>query len=78
MSNIEKFNANFTQYLSKELTIHDVVTVCNFANNNNIHKVNITSGAKTINDISANMEKKYKLKIISYNENGYVDQISFA
>ena len=39
---ITKFNTNFTKYLGQKITIHEVVTICNFARQNNIEikKVN--------------------------------------
>ena len=80
ITEIEKFNANFMQYLSKQLTIYDVVTICNFAHNNNTHPINsslITNG-KSVNDIQENIEKKFKLSIVNFDENGYVNQIAFT
>ena len=45
---ITKFNSNFTKFLGKNLTIHEVVTICNFAEQNNIHKVEIPESQKKI------------------------------
>ena len=39
---IEQFNVNFTKYLGQDLTIHDVVTICNFALQNGIKESNIS------------------------------------
>ena len=41
---VQQFNSNFTQFLGKDITIHDVVTICNFAafNSNKVKKVNVT------------------------------------
>ena len=69
---IEQFNVNFTKYLGKELTIHEVVTICNFAIQNGFKKENI-SGFKTKDDISNNTET-YELKINGYSE-GYISSI---
>ena len=33
---IEIFNSNFTKYLGQDLTIHQVVTICNFAKSNGV------------------------------------------
>lgn len=81
---IQKFNANFTQYLGEDrLTIHEVVTICNFAD---INDVSVTTGRKTNEDIKSivasysNDEstiQKYTLKINSYSEEGYINSISF-
>ena len=40
---IQQFNANFIKYVGQELTIHQVVTICNFAKveNNKIHQVTV-------------------------------------
>ena len=81
---IQQFNVNFTRYLGeKKLTIHEVVTICNFAKLNN---VSITSGEKTSEDIKGIVEvysssedsiEKYTLKINSYSDEGYINSISF-
>ena len=86
---IQQFNVNFTKYLGEDrLTIHEVVTICNFADkdNNKIHEVTITGKIYTEDDIKTavnsysteeNSIKKYTLKINSYSEEGYVNSISF-
>ena len=80
---IQQFNVNFTKYIGQELTIHQVVTICNFARLNN---VTITSGGKTSEDIKgivnaySNDEdsiQKYRLIINSYSDEGYVSSIRF-
>lgn len=81
---IQQFNVNFTKYLGENrLTIHEVVTICNFAKLNN---VKITSGEKNSDDIKGIVEnyssneasiRKYTLKIDSYSDTGYVNAISF-
>lgn len=55
------FNSNFTKYVGKNLTIHEVVTICNFAEQNNIHKVTITANKKTEQDIQ---EDNNKIRVI--------------
>lgn len=72
---VQQFNVNFTKYLGQNLTIHQVVTICNFAIENGIKKENI-SEFKTKDNIS-NDEAKYTLKINSYSDEGYVNSISF-
>ena len=80
---IKQFNVNFIKYLGQDLTIHEVVTICNFARLNN---VSITSGEKTSGDIKnivnlysneENSISKYRLTINSYSDEGYVNSISF-
>lgn len=88
---ISTFNSNFTQYLNRDLTIHEVVTICNFARHNGIHTVTVTSGAKTeaniksdVNAITGSGQNKRKQKVYRLNipsngyTNGYVSKISFS
>jgi len=78
---ITQFNANFIKYVGTELTIHQVVTICNFAD---INGVVITSGRKDKNDIKEVVEnystkvQTYTLTINSYSSNGYVNSIGFS
>ena len=76
---IQQFNVNFTKYLGQELTIHQVVTICSFAKeeNNKHHEVTIISGTYTKDDIKININSKYKMKIKSYSEEGYIKSIFF-
>lgn len=75
---ITKFNTNFTKYIGQELTIHEVVTITNFANikDNKLVDV-IVNGGMTADKIESNLGKKYKLSIPNnaYNENGYITNI---
>ena len=73
---VQQFNVNFTKYIGQNLTIHQVVTICNFAIENGIKKENI-SEFKTKDNIS-NDEAKYTLTINSYSDEGYVNSISFS
>ena len=82
---IQQFNTNFTKYLGQDLTVHDVVEICNFAIENGFKQENI-SGFKTKDDIKADVEvyskdessiKKYTLTINSYSNFGYINSISF-
>lgn len=69
---VHQFNVNFTKYLGQDLTIHQVITITNFATQNN---VNITGG-KTTSDISEDtLNKVYKLTIDTYDGNGYITKI---
>lgn len=77
---IQQFNVNFTKYVGQDLTIHEVVTICNFAEE---HNVTITAGKKANDDIKSIVDaysdsiQKYKLKINSYSTAGYVNSIKF-
>ena len=94
---VQRFNSNFTKYTGKDkngdqikLTAHEALTIYNFANNNNINKVDvqipndlktIVQMTKDISDFSGNDEKvlkKYKSTIPSdgYDTNpGYINKI---
>ncbi len=77
---ITKFNSNFTKYLGQELTIHEVVTICNFAYNNGTHKVKVNNQLNnpfTSDNIKDNLENTYKLIIPNnaYNTNGYITNV---
>lgn len=85
---IQQFNVNFTKYLGQDLTIHQVVTICNFAKkeNNKIQEVTVTTGGYTTDNIKTDVDsyspsgdsiKRYELKINSYSDEGYVNSISF-
>ena len=56
---LQQFNVNFTKYLGKELTIHDVVTICNFANENDVF---ISQGKKHKDNILEELKKEEQLK----------------
>lgn len=80
---VQQFNVNFTQYLGQDLTIHQVVTICNFAYSNKIHKVSVNGISEeknnqyTADKIQDNLKEKYKLTIPNdaYDENGYITKI---
>ena len=61
---IQQFNVNFTKYLGQELTIHQVVTICNFAKNNKVQEVTITSGGKTNESIKGRWRSWHLKEII--------------
>lgn len=57
---ITKFNSNFTKYIGQELTIHEVITICKFAEDNGI---TVSSGAKDESKIKDDLdavEEAYK------------------
>lgn len=74
---ITKFNTNFTKYvgIDKKFTIHDAITITNFAHSNGVNVIN----PKETNDIDNNnaKEKKYTLTV-HYGENGYIDSITIS
>ena len=71
---ITKFNSNFTKYLGQKFTIHEAITITNFANSNGL-KIN---GGKTTSDIDQSdaLEKKYSITINNYDDNGYIKEIT--
>lgn len=80
---LQQFNVNFTKYLGQKLTIHDVVTICNFAGQNNVSVTN----KKTKDDIPTELNRKeennkqnkdyYTMTISAYGEDGKVSKVSF-
>lgn len=83
---IQQFNANFTKYLEQNLTIHQVVTICNFAEKNGVTVINgknknsIQTDVKNYNVSSNTLTgvKYYKLKINAYSDEGYINAIEIS
>ena len=90
---IQQFNANFIKYVGQELTIHQVVTICNFAKveNNKIHQVTVQNEKVTVEAIKFDVERysaptesdpgniiTYKLEIVSYTNEGYIKEIKIS
>lgn len=81
---VQQFNANFTKYVGHDITIHEVVTITNFAKNNNVHIVTVRNGKeseKIVDDVKIYNEdniKTYKLTINDFTKDGYVDRITFS
>jgi len=91
---IQQFNVNFIKYVGQDLTIHDVVTICNFAIENGFKEDDITgfkgkeqieADIKEINSLSLDeryIGKKigyiYSLTILDYTEDGYISKIGFS
>lgn len=80
---IQQFNVNFTQFIGKELTIHEVITIVNFAEEHNIAITPVPEEAFSlgIDQISEDMEEEteevkviYQMTITNY-INGYVSEI---
>lgn len=79
---IQQFNSKFTKYIGKDLTIHQVVTITNFANKYGVTVVNGKQQSNIIEDVSAYSNriediKTYKLQVIDYDADGYVKKIQF-
>ncbi len=84
---ITKFNTNFTKYLGQKITMHDVVTIYNFAINNKTRKVdcpveyNATNIQNDLSNITVvngkRMQNAYEINISYDEDTGYVSQISF-
>ena len=77
---VQRFNANFIKYVGKDLTIHDAVTISNFAKANGVSVLN----AKYENMIRSDVNeyptpiKTYTLNITGYSVNGYINSISIT
>lgn len=77
MEAVTKFNANFTKYVGKPLSVHDVVTICNYADNT--HKVTVAGSNKKTKVTAQDLKNNYTYYIrIDRYEDGYVKQISFT
>ena len=83
---IEQFNANFTKYVGKDITMHQVITINNFAKieNNKIKSVNVNKNG--IFDISTtqiekdlkNNELYYTMQITQIDDDGYVSKVTIT
>ena len=72
---VTKFNENFTKYLNKELTIHQAITITNFAKENGVA---IDGGVKVSEIEERTLKNRYKISISisDYNEEGYITRIT--
>lgn len=69
---VQQFNVNFTKYLGRELTIHEAITVINFAKENNVY----VSGKNNLSFSNTDdTEATYTLIISDYNPSGYINKI---
>ena len=88
---IEQFNANFTKYVGKDITIHQVITIQNFAKieNNKIKNVilekngNFSINTNQIeNDIKKfqenNIKQYYRINITEIDDDGYVSKVTIT
>ncbi len=79
---VEQFNTNFTKYVGKDITTHQVLTICNFAlkQNNKIKEVRVigVTGITTerIKEDLDNDELYYTMRITAVDDNGYVSEVT--
>ena len=83
---IEQFNVNFTKYVGKDITMHQVITINNFAKkeNNKIKKVKVNingsfniSTTQIENDIKDN-KLYYTMQITNIDDDGYVSEVTIT
>ena len=81
---VEQFNANFTKYVGKNITMHQVITIQNFAKieNNKIKSVYVEksgifeiSTTQIENDLKKN-ELYYTMQITKIDDDGYVSKVT--
>lgn len=72
---ITKFNSNFTKYLGQDLTIHEVITITNFALNNG---VTVNNGKSTADINDSSLKEKYSITIPenAYGSDGYIKEVT--
>lgn len=83
---IEQFNANFTKYVGKDITMHQVITIHNFAKieNNKIKSVNVNkSGTFEISTTQIEEDLKnnklyYTMQITQIDDDGYVSKVTIT
>lgn len=75
---VQQFNVNFTKYVGRDITIHDAISITNFAQNNKMKTVKVNN-KKDITDITKeNLDKNFKLTINSYDDNGYISEVTIS
>lgn len=70
---VTKFNENFTKYEYKDLTIHQAITITNFAKENGVA---INGIELKVSEIEKNLKNRYKISILDRNEEGYITEIT--
>ena len=74
---VQQFNVNFTKYIGQKLTIHQVVTISNFAKENNVEVGGI--GKQSVSKITKEtLKNRYVLAINDYDSNGYIKKIQIT
>ena len=74
---VQQFNVNFTKYIGQNLSIHQVITITNFAHENGV----TVNGGQSISNITEDtLAKIYKLIIPpdAYDANGYITQVQIT
>ena len=74
---VEQFNVHFSKYLNKELTVYDVVSICNYALNCG-RGITINGPTISKDNIKENINNKYQLNINVYDEDGFVKEIKIT
>lgn len=83
---VEQFNANFTKYVGKDITMHQVITINNFAKieNNKIKTVDVIkngrfniSTTQIENDLEGN-KLYYTMQITQIDDDGYVSKVTIT
>ena len=85
---VEQFNANFTKYVGKDITMHQVITINNFAKieNNKIKSVNVNKSGTFEFEISTtqieedlkNNKLYYTMEITQIDDDGYVSKVTIT
>lgn len=83
---VEQFNANFTKYVGKDITMHQVITIQNFAKieNNKIKSVSVNkSGTFKISTTQIEEDLKnnklyYTMQITQIDDDGYVSKVTIT
>lgn len=83
---IEQFNANFTKYVGKDITMYQVITIQNFAKieNNKIKTVSlITNGNFKISTIQIEKDLEnnrlyYTMQITEIDDDGYISKVTIT
>ena len=70
---VAKFNENFTKYEYKDLTIHQAITITNFAKENGVA---INGIELKVSEIEKNLKNRYKISILGHNEEEYITSIA--
>ena len=70
---VQQFNVNYTKYIGRSLTIHEIMTIINFSNDNNVEVLgkNNPSFSNKQDTVAT-----YNLQILDYNSQGYIKKIS--
>ena len=83
---VEQFNTNFTKYVGKNITMHQVITINNFAKieNNKIKTVNVIkdgsfniSTTQIKNDLEDN-KLYYTMQITEIDDDGYITKVTIT